>query len=155
MRYTMNNPKRAFDLLTSGFSLLFKWVARFLLGIVKSSRSSLLPRPQTRFHLAAVLFLCAIAVAGYFSVRPRSARGMAGPSVVINKYFNSGTTADIVELLVIQDNLDMRGMIIKDFSSNMANDGGGKYIFSNDALWSSVRTGTLIVLRNDNSAADT
>src|SRR3954452_2590777 len=76
-------------------------------------------------------------------------------SVVINKYFNSGTTADVVELLVIQDGLDMRGMIIKDFSSNMANDGGGKYQFSNDALWASVPKGTLIVLRNDNTAADT
>jgi endonuclease G, mitochondrial len=75
-------------------------------------------------------------------------------SVVVNKYFNSGTTADIVELLVIQDALDMRGMFIKDFSSNMANDGGGKYQFSNDALWSAVPAGTLIVLRNNNSAAD-
>lgn len=75
-------------------------------------------------------------------------------SVVVNKYFNSGTTADIVELLVIENNLDMRGMYIKDFSSNMANDGGGKYQFSTDALWSSVPSGTLIVLRNNNSAAD-
>src|ERR1700742_1341439 len=75
-------------------------------------------------------------------------------SVVINKYQNSGTTADIVELLVIQNNLDMRGMILKDFSSNMANDGGGKYPFSNDTLWSPVPSGTLIVLRNNNSAAD-
>lgn len=75
-------------------------------------------------------------------------------SVVVNKYFNSGTTADIVELLVIQNNLDMRGMYIKDFSSNMANDGGGKYQFSTGALWSSVPSGTLIVLRNNNSAAN-
>jgi endonuclease G len=76
------------------------------------------------------------------------------PSVVVNKYFNSGTTADIVELLVVQNNLDMRGMILKDFSSSMANDGGGKFQFSNDALWSSLPAGTLIVLRNNNSAAD-
>src|SRR5215210_5656531 len=75
-------------------------------------------------------------------------------SVVVNKYFNSGTTADIVELLVVQDALDMRGMYLKDFSSSMANDGGGKYQFSNDALWSAVPAGTLIVLRNNNSAAD-
>lgn len=75
-------------------------------------------------------------------------------SVVVNKYFNSGTTADIVELLVIQNNLDMRGMFVKDFSSNMANDGGGKVQFSNDTLWSSLPSGTLIVLRNNNSAAD-
>src|SRR5256714_1896079 len=76
-------------------------------------------------------------------------------SVVVNKYQNSGTTADIVELLVIQDSLDMRGMILKDFSSNMANDGGGKYQFTTDPLWASVPAGTLIVLRNNNSAADT
>src|SRR2546421_1403626 len=75
-------------------------------------------------------------------------------SVVVNKYQNSGTTADIVELLVIQDSLDMRGMFLKDFSSNMANDGGGKYQFTTDPLWASVPAGTLIVLRNNNSAAD-
>src|SRR6185295_7696614 len=75
-------------------------------------------------------------------------------SVVVNKYFNSGTTADIVELLVVQNNLDMRLMYIKDFSSSMANDGGGKYQFSNDPLWASLPSGTLIVLRNNNSAAD-
>src|SRR5437588_5850494 len=75
-------------------------------------------------------------------------------SVVVTKYQNSGTTADIVELLVIQDSLDMRGMILKDFSSNMANDGGGKFQFTTNTLWSSVPAGTLIVLRNNNSAAD-
>ena len=75
-------------------------------------------------------------------------------SVVINKYFNSGSTADIVELLVVQSNLDMRGMYLKDFSSSMANDNGGRFQFSNAAIWSSLPAGTLIVLRNDNSAAD-
>jgi hypothetical protein len=69
-------------------------------------------------------------------------------TVVVNKYQNSGTTNDVVELLVVQDMLDMRGMIIKDFSASMASDGGGKSQFTNDALWSSVRAGTLIVLRN-------
>jgi endonuclease G, mitochondrial len=92
--------------------------------------------------LAAVL-LCVLASA---SVKAQS--------VVVNKYFNSGTTADVVELLVVQDALDMRGMFIKDFSSNMANDGGGKYQFSTNTLWSAVPAGTLIVLRNDTSAAD-
>lgn len=76
-------------------------------------------------------------------------------TVVINKYQNSGTTNDIVELLVIQNGLDMRGMILKDFSSNMANDGGGRYEFSEDLLWSNLPAGTLIVLRNDTSGADT
>src|SRR5215203_2966327 len=92
--------------------------------------------------IAAVL-LCVLASAS-----------ASAQSVVVNKYFNSGSTADIVELLVIQDALDMRGMYLKDFSSSMANDGGGKYQFSNDALWSAVPAGTLIVLRNNNSAAD-
>ena len=91
----------------------------------------------------AAVFLCVLASAS-----------ASAQSVVVNKYFNSGTTADIVELLVIQDALDMRGMYLKDFSSNMANDGGGKYQFSNDALWSAVPAGTLIILRNNNSAAD-
>ncbi len=81
-------------------------------------------------------------------------------SVVVNKYYNEGTggagvAGDVVELLVIQNNLDMRGMIVKDFTGSMANDGGGKFIFTNNALWSSVPSGTLIVLRNNNSAADT
>lgn len=91
----------------------------------------------------AAVFLCVLACAS-----------ASAQSVVVNKYQNSGTTADIVELLVIQDALDMRGMYIKDFSSSMANDGGGKYQFSTNALWSAVPAGTLIVLRNNNSAAD-
>jgi len=44
------------------------------------------------------------------------------PSVAVNKYFNTGASdpvGDIVELLVIQNNLDMQGMIIKDFSKNI------------------------------------
>src|SRR5947209_6877808 len=96
-------------------------------------------------RLLASVCLCVLACAA-------SSRAQ---SVVVNKYQNSGTTADIVELLVVQDSLDMRGMFLKDFSSNMANDGGGKYQFSNDTLWSSVPAGTLIVLRNNNTAADT
>ncbi len=81
-------------------------------------------------------------------------------SVVINKFYNQGTAApgaagDVVELLVVQNNLDMRGMIVKDFTSSMANDGGGKFTFTNLTLWSSVPSGTLIILRNDSSAADT
>jgi len=92
--------------------------------------------------IAAVL-LCVLASAS-----------ASAQSVVVNKYQNSGTTADIVELLVIQDALDMRGMYLKDFSSSMANDGGGKFQFSTNSLWSAVPAGTLIVLRNNNSAAD-
>jgi hypothetical protein len=73
-------------------------------------------------------------------------------SVVINKFLNGAP--DAIELLVVQNNLDMRGMLIKDFSSSGANDGGAGFVFSANALWQSVPSGTLIVLRNDASAAD-
>jgi len=71
------------------------------------------------------------------------------PTVVINKYHNA--TTDRVELLVSGDNLngppvDLRGMVIKDFNSNMATDGGGKYVFANHPLWANVKAGTLVVL---------
>jgi Bacterial Ig-like domain (group 3)/Lamin Tail Domain/Divergent InlB B-repeat domain len=111
--------------------------------------------PQSKTILRLALSMIVVFAAIYFSVSGTKVSSAGNPSVVINKYFNSGSTADIVELLVIQNNLDMRGMILKDFSASMANDGGGKYQFTNNALWSSVPSGTLIVLRNNNSAADT
>ena len=114
------------------------------------------PRRFNRPNRLAITITTAVLISGaafYFS--EFRARGVVTASVVVNKYFNSGTTADVVELLVIQNNLDMRGMIIKDFSTSMANDGGGKFTFNDVALWSSLPAGTLIVLRNDNTAADT
>ena len=76
------------------------------------------------------------------------------PSVVINKYQNA--TTDRVELLVTGDSfegppVDMRGMVIKDFSSSMTGDQGGKYVFTQNPLWASVRAGTLIVLSAGNT----
>ena len=76
----------------------------------------------------------------------------AAQSVVINEYRNQ--TPDVAELVVIQDGLNMQGMILKDYSSSGVNDGGGAYTFSSDSLWASVPAGTIIVLRKDNSAAD-
>ena len=114
---------------------------------------------KKNFYPAIVCALFFMMMAAIFLSAPITrVRSAGNPSVIVNKYFNGGGASgalDVVELLVIQNNLDMRGMIIKDFSASMANDGGGKYTFSNDALWSSVRSGTLIVLRTDNSAADT
>jgi predicted extracellular nuclease len=119
---------------------------------MKTPQTSSLIRRQAYPGIVASIAILLIASAVHFSV----SAGALTPDVVVNKYFNSGTaTGDVIELLVIQNNLDMRGMIIKDFSSSMANDGGGKFTFTTNALWSSVRSGTLIVLRNDNSAADT
>jgi len=78
------------------------------------------------------------------------------PAIVINKIYNSGVTTpsgadDVVELLVVGNGtpgstVDLQGMILKDYSSSAANDGGGAYIFANNALWSAVKAGTLIVL---------
>ncbi len=112
-------------------------------------------KSHSKTLLRLTLSISVVFAAIYFSVSGTKVSSAGTPTVVVNKYFNSGTTADIVELLVIQNNLDMRGMILKDFSSSMANDGGGKYQFTTNALWSSLPAGTLIVLRNNNSAADT
>ena len=74
------------------------------------------------------------------------------PSVVINEVLNSA--ADSIELLVIQNNLSMVGMILKDFSGNMGGDSGGSYTFNDVALWQSVKAGTLVVLTNDATATE-
>jgi hypothetical protein len=73
------------------------------------------------------------------------------PSVVVNRVYNGSNdnlgTADAVELLVIQDHLDLRNLVVKDFESNNTTDAGGKYSFTNTAFWQDVRAGTTIVLR--------
>lgn len=81
-------------------------------------------------------------------------------SVAVNKYQNS--SIDRIELLVIGDSndaapgppVDMRGMTIKDFNSNMATDFGGKYVFTDHPLWASVKAGTLIVLSVGSSSTE-
>ena len=71
------------------------------------------------------------------------------PSVVINKYLNA--SVDSIELLVMGDGVagprvDLRGMILKDFTLRMDADEGGKFVFADAPLWASVRRGTLLVL---------
>jgi hypothetical protein len=75
-------------------------------------------------------------------------------AVVINKYVNA--TPDKIQLLVVGNGtpgstVDMRGMIIKDFSGSMDNDGGGKFIFTQDALWSAVPVGSFVTLSAGNT----
>ncbi|MEX1116056.1 MAG: Ig-like domain-containing protein [Akkermansiaceae bacterium] len=82
----------------------------------------------------------------------------APPPVVINKYLNG--TPDMVELLVVGNGVtgttwDLRGMIVKDFTTNMGGDGGGKYTFNNDTFWSAVPVGTLVVLSKSVVSSDT
>ncbi|MGB9664337.1 MAG: T9SS type A sorting domain-containing protein [Ignavibacteria bacterium] len=79
-------------------------------------------------------------------------------SVVINKFFNSGKSSgvdDAVELLVIEKDLNMTGMILKDFSSSMNNDNGGKFLFRDVDLWHKIPAGTLIIIRVSNQTNDT
>ncbi|NPV10669.1 MAG: T9SS type A sorting domain-containing protein [Ignavibacteria bacterium] len=78
-------------------------------------------------------------------------------SVVINKFYNSGNSSgvdDAVELLVIEKDLNMSGMILKDFSSSMNNDNGGKYLFKDVELWQKVPAGTLIIIRVNSLSND-
>ncbi len=70
---------------------------------------------------------------------------LAAQDVVINKVFNGGDVADTVELLVIKNNLDMRGMILRDFTPELEDSRSGAYIFQNTAFWQRVKAGTLIV----------
>jgi hypothetical protein len=73
-----------------------------------------------------------------------------GQQVIINEIYNSSTTDEWVELVVVQDGLDMRGWDIRDFSS-----GGtaqAPLVFSTNVLWSSLRSGTVIVVaRSENT----
>jgi endonuclease I len=72
--------------------------------------------------------------------------GGTGPSVVVNEYFN-GTTgvSEWIELLVLQDNLDMRGYKIQDYTS-AGNLNTNPLTFASTTFWSSVRHGSLIVI---------
>lgn len=86
-----------------------------------------------------------------------SAAVASAQEVVINKFCNNGEK-DTVELLVIKNHLDMRGMMLKDFARDKDNvfiDSGGVYRFASAALWSSVPSGTLIVLYRDSISIDT
>jgi hypothetical protein len=79
------------------------------------------------------------------------------PSVVVNKFFNG--TPDRIELLVVGNGMpagtvDLRGMVVKDFSNDMTADGGGKLVFNDVALWSEVPVGTLVVLSNREMSPD-
>jgi phosphatidylserine/phosphatidylglycerophosphate/cardiolipin synthase-like enzyme len=70
--------------------------------------------------------------------------------VIINEIYNSSSTDEWVELLVVQDGLDMRGWDIRDFSSGGA--AQTPLVFSTNSLWSNLRSGTVIVVaRSENT----
>ena len=81
-------------------------------------------------------------------------------SVVINK--TQYAVPDRIELLVVGNSsdaaagppVDLRGMILKDFASRSSLDTGGRFVFRNVTLWSSVKAGTLIVLATGKTQAE-
>ncbi|MFZ4620146.1 MAG: fibronectin type III domain-containing protein, partial [Bacteroidota bacterium] len=76
-----------------------------------------------------------------------SGAGVAAPAVVVNEYFNAANkNLEWVELLVLQDNLDMRGMKLQDYSSGGTVQSGAAVTFTTNALWSSVAKGTFVVV---------
>ncbi len=66
-------------------------------------------------------------------------------SVLVSEYFYLGTpdAGQWTELLVVQDNLDMRGMFLTDNSSSQSARQGGVR-FKNIDYWKNVRAGTII-----------
>ncbi len=85
-------------------------------------------------HLRVFMF-CSLAVIASTAISQQ---------VVINELFNSSATDEWVELLVVQDSLDMRAWDLRDFSS-----GGAAQTpleFTTNAIWSSLRAGTIIVI---------
>lgn len=64
--------------------------------------------------------------------------------IIINEIYNSSSTGEWVELLVVQDNIDFRGWDIHDFTNSGGS--GATLTFANNSLWSSLRKGTLVVI---------
>ena len=78
--------------------------------------------------------------------------GVPTPSVVVNEYFNAGSKSlEWVELLVLQNNLDMRGMILQDYSSGGGVQTGASISFQSHIMWSQVAKGTFIVILGNGS----
>ena len=85
--------------------------------------------------------------------------GWRAPSVVINEvnvnreYYaqtRSNGAKDRIELLVVQDGLSMKGMILRDFTENWTDDHGAWFRFKDVPLWYNIPAGTIIVLTTDN-----
>ena len=74
-------------------------------------------------------------------------------SVIINEVYNSSSTDEWIELLVVEDGIDLRNWSIVDYSSS----GGvqAPLVFSSNLLWSNLSKGTLIVIgRSENTFSE-
>ncbi len=73
--------------------------------------------------------------------------------IVINEIYNSSSTNEWLELLVLQDSLDLRNWDIRDFSSSGS--AQQSLVFNNQSIWSNLRKGTIIVVaRSENSFSE-
>jgi hypothetical protein len=67
-------------------------------------------------------------------------------AVVVNGFFNESTANDEwTELLVINDNTDMRGWSIRDNNSSHTS-WQTAFVFTNNSLWNNLRSGTVIMV---------
>lgn len=86
-----------------------------------------------------VPFLFILALASVLSSRTVSAQ-----AVLVSEYFNvSDPTGEWNEIIVVQDNLDMRGWFVTDNNTNQTARQGGVR-FKNIDFWKNVRAGTII-----------
>jgi hypothetical protein len=109
--------------------------------------------PQAPANDTLALVLASGTTSGVLPVAAQAEAFNANTAIVVNKFYNA--TVDAVELLVVRSNTNAQGLVVKDFSNNLTADGGGKYAFAAHPLWGNLRAGTLIVLRNNGSQADT
>jgi phosphatidylserine/phosphatidylglycerophosphate/cardiolipin synthase-like enzyme len=67
-----------------------------------------------------------------------------GQGIIINELYNSSSTGEWLELLILQDDLDLRGWSIRDFTSS--GNPQSPVTFTGAALWSALPKGTVIVV---------
>ncbi|MCX7834378.1 MAG: T9SS type A sorting domain-containing protein [Ignavibacteria bacterium] len=75
---------------------------------------------------------------------------LTAQTIVVNEYFNGFVQKrEFVELLVIQNNLDLRGMQIRDFSS--AGSPQSPLYFTYNPYWNNLKSGLIILITLDTS----
>ncbi len=81
---------------------------------------------------------------------------LSAQTIVVSEYKNkSGPAQEWTELLVVQDNVDLRGYVLTDNNAGQTARQGGVR-FANVPLWQHVRRGTIIVIHHrDASTVDT
>lgn len=99
-----------------------------------------------KFTLCIALRLIIGSIVSLFVFNAQS----SSQEIVINEIYNSSGSDEWIELLVVQDNLDLRGWDIRTFTS--AGVPFDSITFSSNSLWSSVAKGTIIVIGTNATA---